>query len=504
MNSQRYRMGTFMALGLFLFAGSVSATISYRVSVEKPEEHLFRVTMTVPAVDDQLVVQIPAWNATYQIRDFAARVQDVRAFDGQDRALALRKLDKLTWQVRTAGNVHRVRLEYAAYWDDPGPFSAQLDAQHGFANLALVLMYVPARRSEDAQIEFAGLPQTWKTAMALKRDPASGAYLAANYDALVDAPVEMGAFEEWRFEADRARIRVVAHGSGYEREALTEMLRRVVSYQTNMLMREIPFEEFTFIYHFGARGGGMEHANSTAIHSGSGASATGVTAHEFFHLWNVKRIRPQSLEPVDFTRENWTRALWFAEGVTSTYGSYTLVRSGLWTAQQFYSELEDEISALQARPARLWKSVEEASLDAWHEKYPLYGRPAFSISYYNKGEILGVLLDILIREATQNRKSLDDLMRDLNETYARKGRFYPESAGIRASAEKLAGRSFTEFFERYVAGTDELPYGEILKKAGLVISSSGSEKPRYEIKEDPEATGLARRIREGLLKGTTE
>ncbi len=489
-------------LAFLLMASPAAATISYRVSVEKPEEHLFRVTMTVPAVDDELILQIPAWNATYQIRDFASRVQGLRAYAGDGEALQVQKLDKLTWRVRAGRSLHRVRVEYATYWDDPGPFSAQLDAQHAFVNLALILMYVPTRRGEETRIEFTGLPTGWKTAIALKRDAADTVWTAPSYDALVDAPAELGTFEEWRFDTNGAAFRVVIHGGGHDREAFTDMLRRIVSYQTTM-MREAPFSEYTFIYHLTGGGGGMEHANSTAIHSSNKLPA-GVSAHEFFHLWNVKRIRPQSLEPVDYTQENWTRSLWFSEGVTSTYGSYTLVRSGLWTAQQYYADLADEFSTLQARPARMWKSVEEASLDAWHEKYQLYTRAAFSISYYNKGQIVGVLLDILIREATANKKSLDDVMRDLNETYAHQAKFFPESAGVRASAEKIAGRSFAEFFERYVAGTEELPYAEILKRAGLLVTSGGNGRVRYEINEDPNASELARKIREGLLKGVTE
>jgi predicted metalloprotease with PDZ domain len=193
-------------------------------------------------------------------------------------------------------------------------------------------------------------------------------------------------------------------------------------------------------------------------------------------LWNVKRIRPRALEPVDYTRENWTRSLWFAEGVTSTYESFTRVRSGMWTPQQFYNDLGGEITALQRRPARLWKSAEEASLDAWLEKYASYRRPEYSISYYNKGQLLGVLLDILIRDATDNRRSLDDVMRDLNERFAHPGKFYDEQVDLRAAVERAAGRSFEEFFRRYVSGTDELPYREVLALAGLLLTVQGQAR----------------------------
>jgi predicted metalloprotease with PDZ domain len=278
-------------------------------------------------------------------------------------------------------------------------------------------------------------------------------------------------------------------------------------------MREVPFEEYVFFYHFNpdSMGGGMEHANSTAIDS-SRPPAVGVTAHEFFHLWNVKRIRPVSLERgcpegcadgrgPDYSRENWTRSLWLAEGVTSTYGAFTLVRTGLWTRQQFYKDLAGEIAELESRPARQWQSVEQASLDAWLEKYARYQQPEYSISYYNKGQILGVLLDILIRDATDNRASLDDVLRYLNREFAHRGRFYDEQRDIRAAVEKIAGRDFGDFFARYVAGTDPLPYDEILGRAGLQLTLRGRNST---IEETGAAPERQRRIREGLLRGTTD
>lgn len=527
---------TRIALGLafvLLAASPASATIRYTVSVAQQEEHLVRVAMTVPHVHDSLVVQLPAWNALYQIRDFAQHVQDVRASDVVKKSLPVVKLDKQTWRVSGSGTV---TLEYAVYADESGPFSAQLNSHHAFLNLALILFYVPDRRSEDVRIEYAGLREGWGIAVALPGGESSTVFRAPNYDALVDAPVEIGGFREFRLEAATARIRVAVHGDGWDHEKLSNMLRRVVGYQVE-LMRQVPFDEFLFLYHFGQLGrGGMEHANSTAMHLEAGASPDGVSAHEFFHLWNVKRIRPQSLEPVDYTRENWTRALWFAEGVTSTYAAYTLVRTGLWSRQQFYDDLARQISTLESRPARRWKSVEEASLDAWLEKYSSYGRPTASISYYNKGQLLGVLLDILIRDATNNRASFDDALRYLNEEVARAGRFYEDSAGIRAAVlavlsrvqtgtEKIVGRSISpdnkaplrhpgtsapegspdfskdvdEFFARYVAGTEDLPYSQFLARAGLNLKSI--ERTRVELgfvpARGPESTLVVTQLQPG-------
>ncbi len=165
--------------------------------------------------------------------------------------------------------------------------------------------------------------------------------------------------------------------------------------------------------------------------------------------------------------------LWFAEGVTNTYGAYALLRGGLWSPAQFYANLADEIRELQSRPAHRWQSVEQSSLDAWYEKYPLYTRPEESISYYNKGQIVGVLLDILIRDRTDNRASLDDVLRALNDEYAKAGRFYDESDGLRAVMEEVIHRKapsadadLGDFFKRYISGVEEIPYSDFLARAG--------------------------------------
>jgi predicted metalloprotease with PDZ domain len=200
----------------------------------------------------------------------------------------------------------------------------------------------------------------------------------------------------------------------------------------------------------------------------------------------VKRIRPQALEPVDYTKEMYTRSLWFAEGVTNTYGAYALERTGLWSPQQFYANFADQIRELQSRPAHRWQSVEQSSLDAWFEKYPLYNRPEESISYYNKGQIVGVLLDIIIRDRTDNRAGLDDVLRALNEEYAKAGRFYPESDGLRAVMEEVIRKkdpgaiaSLSDFFERYISGTDEIPYADYLSLAGLSLRDSSQRRATF-------------------------
>jgi predicted metalloprotease with PDZ domain len=464
---------------IFYFASPANATIDYTVSLSHPEKHVFSVTMRIPNVRDHLTLQMPAWNALYQIRDFSSHVMQASAKDHAGNALPMSKLDKQTWSVAASGTV---TISYGIFWDEAGPFASQLSSDHAFINSAMLLLYVPDRRAEDAKIAFEDVPDGWRVAVELEAAGESAghhtsAYVAPSYDALVDAPVEIGHFEEFRTEAGGKPIRIVVHGDAGDRSKLVESLKKIVEYDVS-LMGGAPFREYMFLFHVGNNfgGGGMEHMNCTSIAADFPAQLPSYSAHEFFHAWNVKRIRPQALEPVDYTKEMYTRALWFAEGVTNAYGSYALERTGLWSSQQFYANLSDQIRELQSRPAHRWQSVEQSSLDSWFEKYPLYNRPEESISYYNKGQILGVLLDIIIRDRSDNRAGLDDVFRALNEQYAKAGRFYNESDGLRAVMEEVIRKKdpgaipdLSDFFTRYVAGTDEIPYSDFLSFAGLTL-----------------------------------
>ncbi len=477
-----------MAALLFLpllIPSSAAATIRYKISLAQPDEHLFHVTMDIPKARPGIEIAIPAWNALYQIRDFGSRVRDVEGTQPDrksDNRLAVFAIDKQTWRLgersdnnSVAGSDTDFEVSYAIEWNDPGPFDSQLNSQHAFLNLAEVLMYLPDRRNEESIVQFANIPDGWKTAVELPASSAPDSFVAPSYDSLVDAPVEIGQFESFKFDEGGGHFRVVLNPKSWDRTTLEPELRKIVGYELR-LMGGPPFSEYTFFIHIGpyadAGGGGMEHANCDAIGAGSQATAVAIAAHEFFHTWNVKRIRPQTLQPVDYTKEQWTRALWFAEGVTSTYGSFTLVRSGIWNNAQFYSDLADEIRMLQTSPARLWQSVEESSLDAWLEKYSDYNQPERSISYYNKGQILGDLLDLAIRDTTDNHRSLDDVLRMMYKDFAERGRYYDDSADIRASVEHVTGKSFAEFFRRYVSGVDEIPYDQYLDVAGLRLKET--------------------------------
>jgi predicted metalloprotease with PDZ domain len=448
--------------------------------------------MTIPDVTGEVTAQIPAWNALYQIRDFGSHIRQVEAFVGDTKA-PIEKVDKESWRVKAQGTI---QIRYATYWDEAGPFATQLNSEHAFINSAMVLLYVPERRSEAVSVSMNDIPLEWGLASASKWIILQSGrnrvitIMCSSYDELVDGPIEVGKFQEFDLPDLSPRVTVVVHGDGWSKRKIEEELKRICQYELK-LMDGAPFEHYTFILHIGkgAGGGGMEHANSTAIGIPSDEYLAGVAAHEFFHLWNVKRIRPGTLEPVDFSKEQYTRALWFAEGVTSTYGAYTLVRTGIWNKERFYADLGEQISELEARPANHWQSAEQSSLDAWLEKYPLYNSPEHSVSYYTKGQVLGDLLDILIRDRTNNEKSLDDVLRAMNADFAKQGKTYRDSLDIRLEAEKVAGGSFEEFFRDYVAAAEPLPYPQILALAGLELRRAERRRAVLGFSAEREANG---------------
>ena len=458
--------------------------LDYTVTLADPVHHRVHVTMTYDPETAGDQVQLPVWNALYQVRDFAKNVLAVQASSQAGEKLPLRQVDKTTWEFQPKPGW--VVLDYDIILDETGPFGAQFNEHHAFFNLAEVLMYPVNGRELPIALRYEQVPATWKLAIALPSQnvpsPTPGAAVgyvlhASNYDRLVDSPCELGEFSENDFEQGGARYRVVvdANAADYDGPKLVDALKKITAAETAW-MNDRPFDSYLFIYHFprGPAGGGMEHAYSTAIdHSASELkdlrSIESVSAHEFFHLWNVKRIRPQSLEPIDYVHENYTRALWFSEGVTTTVADLALLKAGLLQPADYLQKISSAITFLQSRPAHLAQSAEESSLDAWLEKYPSYHAPERSISYYNKGDLLGILLDLKIRQDSNGRFSLRDLFRAMNRIYAQTGKFFPDSDGVRTEAEKLTGTDLRNFFEQYVAGTAELPYQELFASAGLTL-----------------------------------
>ncbi len=474
----------FSGLAIAQTAGSESK-LDYTLSFSDAARHRVHVRMSFDPETGGNEVQLPTWNALYQIRDFSKNVLDVSAASQGGDRLSVHQEDKTTWHIQP--HPGWLNLDYDLMLDEAGPFGAQFNTHHAFLNFAQVLMYPVNGRELPIALHLANIPANWKLATALpaltvaaEQQGAPAGYLlhAENYDRLVDTPAELGDFAETDYEQGGAKYRVVvdADPSDYQMPKLLDSLKRITAAETSW-MNDRPFESYVFIYHFprGPAGGGMEHAYSTAIDLSANQltdlkAFNSVSAHEFFHLWNVKRIRPQSLEPIDYIHENYTRALWFSEGVTTTIAGLALLNSGLIQPADYYQQLSGAITTLESRPAHLTQSAEESSLDTWLDKYPAYRAPERSINYYNKGDLLGVLLDLKIREDSRGRHSLRDLFRELNMDYAKQGKFFPDSGGVRKEAEKLTATDLRSFFARYVAGTDELPFDELFATVGLTLT----------------------------------
>ena len=449
--------------------------VAYTISLTSPEQHLVDVQIILAAGTAQRELQLPVWNALYQIRDFAQYVNWVRAKNRAGLPLAVRELDKSRWQI--SGTEGGAIVEYQIYVDSPGPFNAQLNAHHAFFNLAQILMYPVDGRAAPLTVRFIHLFVGWHIATPLGTG-SGDQFSATNYDRLVDSPVEIGDFQEADFDESGGHFRVIvdADPADYDLAKIVAALHKIVAASISW-MNDHPFDTYMFIYHFphGPAGGGMEHAYSTAIDVGADAikqslePLTSVTAHEFFHLWNVKRIRPQTLEPIDYTKENYTRALWFSEGVTSTVEGTIRLRAGLLDERRYLYRLGDQITELERRPAHLTQSAEESSLDAWLEGQGYYRRPERSVSYYNKGELLGIMLDLAVREASHGQASLREVLQWMNLNYAQKGRFFNDSEGVREAAESVSHADLTSFFTRYVAGTDEIPWDDFFRSVGLGV-----------------------------------
>src|SRR5882724_5700746 len=464
-----------------------SSDILFTVSMPRPWTHLLEVEMRlqIPAslnVPNETDLIMPVWTpGSYLIREFERNVQDFVASDANGRPLAWTKIDKNTWRVNTNG-VRQWRAFYRVYANEFSVRTNEMNSDHAFWNNAALLMYPNGRLNAASALRVIA-PSGWKIATGLP--PLAGqpnTFRAENFDILYDSPFEVSDFKEIKFAVRDVPHRIVIDGEGnYDPDRMKADVQKIVAAETGMF-GDIPYHDYTFILHLRANGGGgIEHLNSTSLGFSRFRFGTergwqsfyGLVAHEFFHLWNVKRIRPDALGPFDYTKENHTRNLWVAEGITSYYGGLVPRRAGLISDRNYLEGLARQIKNFQNTPGRLEMSAEDASFNAWIKEYrPDENSVNSQISYYDKGELLGLLLDLEIRRRSNDSKSLDDVMRYLYHEFYEKNRNYTP-ADFQKACELMAGGSLEDFFTRYVRGRDELPYNQVLAAAGLRVEQAG-------------------------------
>ncbi len=452
----------------------------YRVSMPVPHGHLFHVEVEVEQPGDVLVLALPVWTpGSYLVREFARHLEGFAAEDGSARPLAFERLDKHRFRVATGGAA-LARVRYRVFAHELTVRTCHLDGTHGFFNGAGLLAYGEGRQREPHLLEVVP-PPGWKVATALApapggRDPlevarpeaaspASGPggrwlFAARDYDELVDSPLEVGTHQLATFTVQGKPHGIAVWGRGGDLERLSRDARGVVEHFAR-LMGGLPYARYLFIVHLNAAGrGGLEHASSsTLLVKRAGffprdayLETLGLLAHEFFHVWNVKGLRPAALVPYDYAREQYTRLLWWFEGVTSYYEELALVRAGFAEPQRYLKHLGEELTALGRMPGAEKMSLEEASLTAWVKFYrPDENSPNSAVSYYQKGELVALALDLLLRRAGS---SLDDLLRGLYRLHA--GHGLPEDGVERGLAEVVGGDRARAFFAQYVRGTGPL------------------------------------------------
>lgn len=469
--------------------------IHYRIQPLRPEAHLFAVEVRVPSpTPEGQAFAMPAWiPGSYMIRDFARHVV---AFEAHCNGvpLAWQKLDKHTWQLAPASGAVTVRIEVYAW--DLSVRGAHLDTTHGYFNGSCVFLAAKGHEDQPCEVEMqppeGAAYATWQVATGMPRLSGGalgfGRFRADSYDALIDYPVEMGHFTHATFEACGVPHQVVL--SGRHRADMARLcrdLKPICEQHIRLFGEPAPMQDYVFMTLVTGDGyGGLEHRNSTSLMCTRSdlprltdapdqvregyRNYLGLCSHEYFHSWNIKRIKPEVFTPFDLNQEVYTELLWAFEGITSYYDDLALVRSGLITPQSYLELLGQTISRVQRGSGTTRQTVTESSFDAWTRFYKQdENAPNAIVSYYAKGALVALALDLTLRELTQEEKSLDDLMRLLWQRYGQTGEGVPER-GIQALAEELAGQSLDDFFNLALYSTDPLPLTELLHARGVTLN----------------------------------
>lgn len=476
---------------LFLFSSltSIGAEIKYSLTFPEAQAHYVHVTMEVDGFKGgDLLVKMPVWApGSYLVREFSKSVEQVSA-KGDGQSLRVEKVTKNTWRIK-AGKNKKVFVSYAVYANELSVRTSFVDEEHAYLNGTSVFMFVPGLEKVRHRVVVSPRDSWKKISVALDRYKTENSWdvVAPDYDELVDAPFEIGNHVVFEFKAAGVRHEVAMFGEGnYNIERLKKDMTTVVEKST-AVFGEHPCKYYLFIVHnLTSGGGGLEHKNSTTLQTnrwsyGSESSYAGfmsLVAHEYFHLWNVKRLRPQPLGPFNYDEENYTSMLWIAEGFTAYYDDLLAKRCGFYSENEYLKTLAGNISYVDNIRGGPYQSLAESSFDAWIKYYrPNENSGNSSVSYYTKGGVMGAMLDLQIRNATSNKKSLDDVFREMYLLYAKKlDRGYTEAEFI-AMVNKISGKDFTAFFNDYVNGVKSVPFVSILQESGLILNDLNKKQP---------------------------
>lgn len=462
----------------------------YQIYAADPAAHMFCVKCVIDQPDaNGQIVSLPAWiPGSYMVRDFAKNIVTIEA-RSQGNAVGVKKLDKATWQIEPCDTP--LELNYEVYAWDLSVRSAHLDQTHAYFNGTSVFVRVHGQDDKPCSVEIlppqGNFQGPWRVATTLKPDGAElygfGRYSAENYDDLIDHPVEMAGFTLATFKAGGIDHDVVITGQHQaDMERVCADLKKICQTHIDFFGELPPIERYLFMVMVVGDGyGGLEHRSSTSLLVSRGdlplpgmngvsegyRTFLGLCSHEYFHTWNIKRIKPEVFTPYSLQSESYTRQLWAFEGITSYYDDLGLVRSGCVEAESYLQLLAQMLTRVMRSHGRFKQSVAESSFDAWTKFYRQdENAPNAIVSYYAKGSVIALALDLTIRNATENNKSLDDLMRLLWQAYGTQNIGVPEGE-IEVLAGQVAGTDLSEFFQRYLHGTEDPPLAELLQSVGV-------------------------------------
>ncbi len=462
----------------------MSAQPTWHVTVPAPDSHTLQVELSFVATSDTTELHLPVWTpGSYLVREFSRYLGALSVTDASGAPVDAVRIAKGSWRVDAAAGTVLV-ARYSAYCHELTVRTPHVDGSHAFFTGTNVLLRVAGAEAAGGRLRVTP-PPGWTVFCAL--DEHDGAWVADDWDTLADTPVEMGPHRSHTFDIDGVLHRFVFWGDdavSIDIERLQADTTAIVRQNASVFGGELPYRRYDFVFHITARGrGGLEHLNSTVLatpwryfdNDEGYREMLGLISHEHFHTWNVKRIKPAGLVPFDYQNENYTRALWVSEGFTSYLDDYHCLRAGVVDRDHYLATLGRSLTRLRDTPGRLAQSVADASFDAWIRLYrPDENTPNRTVSYYLKGAMVALLIDLHVRARTAGKRSLADVMRRLWDDWRETGAGFDEG-GVAAVIARATGVDLTDELAAWVDGTDELPLREALQAHGLVVEEAAGK-----------------------------
>ena len=483
---------------------SAQEKIAFKVSFSEPQAHYAEVEMEISGLkEDYIDLKMPVWTpGSYLVREFAKNVEGFKVSGPSGSLLSFNKLNKNTWRIQTSKN-STIKVNYRVYSFEISVRTSFVDESHAFLSPAGLFLYPAGKLMLPSTVTIIPHKSWSKISTGLEKVAGKeNTFSASDFDILFDSPIEVGNQDIFEFTAAGVKHEVAMYGGGsYDKEVLKRDMAKIVHEQTKIFGVN-PNKRYVFIVHnFNSGGGGLEHLNSTVLGASRNGYSTeagllrflGLVSHEYFHLWNVKRLRPIALGPFNYDEENYTNNLWIAEGFTAYYQDVFTKRAGLQSSDQFVANLATVITSVENQPGNKIQSLNDASFDAWIKQYrPNENSANSTISYYSKGSLVALIMDLEIIHSTQGKAGLDEVMKAMyDEYYVKKKRGYTDKE-FKEMAEKIAGHSLSNIYDDYVYGLKAIDYNKYFNYAGFTLSDDAMQSNEPYL-------GIATSLREGKM-----